>query len=80
MACLQKGWTEMSFMLSRRCYVATVTFQSRYDSVQPFGQTKNELLHPKGWWLLDGFIRLRSAEIYDPGCDLLFRLGLDDLV
>ena len=29
LGCLQKGWTEMSFMLSPRSAVATVNFQSR---------------------------------------------------
>ena len=33
MGCLQKGWTELSFMLSKRCYVATTIFQSK--CVQP---------------------------------------------
>ena len=31
LACLQKGWTEMSSMMSKRQYHATTTFQSRYS-------------------------------------------------
>jgi len=51
LGCLQKGWTEMSFMLSKRCDVATTNFQSRLVALG--GR--------------DGINILRSAEIYDPG-------------
>jgi len=51
LGCLHKGWTEMSFMLSKRCYVATANFQSRLVALGGH----------------DGISRLRSAEIYDPG-------------
>jgi len=51
LGCLHKGWTEMSFMLSKRSSVATTNFQSKLVALG--GR--------------DGINRLRSAEIYDPG-------------
>ena len=76
MGCLQKGWTELSFMLSKRCYVATTIFQSRcvhctaFREFIPIMYSFIQRLVALGGH--DGITRLKSAEIYDPGWELDF--------
>ena len=33
---LDKGWKELSFMLSKRCYIATVNYHSKYFVFEVF--------------------------------------------
>ena len=46
MGSLDKGWKELSFMLSKRCYVATVNYHSKY--LRTFLMISKAL--NEGWW------------------------------
>ena len=84
LGCLEKGWEEMSFMLSKRDDMATTIFQSRYINSLEIGHPNlmnTQRLVALGGW--NGINSLRSAEIYDPGLkpkdSTLFRHDMGDL-